>query len=171
MAETRLYRLNVFLGLAYLEAFANPSAPTSTELNNSTYVKDLTCALSEDTTEFTLGDSDTDSTLTFCTNASTVTPTVHTATIDYKVLRDQDRSATGYFGRAMSLLSVPDIDFYAIERLGKPNTSAFAVGDIVRIVQVKTDNPLDVLAVDADVFLEMKFLSNNFINWNYTLLS
>lgn len=171
MAETRLYRLNVFLGLAYLEAFANPSAPTSTELNNATYVKDLTCALSEDTTEFTLGDSDTDATLTFCTNASTVTPTVQNATIDYKVLRDQDRSATGYFGKAFSHLAFPDIDFYAIQRIGKPNITAFAAGDIVRIVQVRTDNPLDVLAVDADVFLEQKFTLNNFINWNYTLAS
>lgn len=171
MAQTRLYRPNVFLGLAYLEAFANPLAPTTTELNNTTYVKDLTCALAEDTTEFTLGDSDTDSTLTFCSNASVTTPTTANATIDYKVLRDQDRSATGYFGRAFSHLAFPDIDFYAIERLGKPNTAAFAVGDIIRLVQVKTDNPLDVLAVDTDVFLEMKFILNNLINWNYVLLS
>lgn len=171
MAETRLFRPSIFLGVAYLEAFANPATPTTTELNNTVLVKDLTCALSEDTSEFTLGDSDTDTTLTFCSNASLTNATTQNATVVYKVERDQDRSATGYFGKAFDHLAFNGIPFYAIERIGKANTATFAVGDWVRLVQVVTDVPVDVTAVDANIYLQQSFLSQGFINWNYQLAS
>lgn len=169
MANDRMYRPDVFLGVGYLEAFVNAATPTAAELNNATYVKDLTCALWEDGTEFTLGDSDTDDGLTFCSNAGDTTLTTKNATITYKALRDKDRVAAGVFNLAFDHMAFPDIDFYAIERLGKPNTTAFAIGDRVRIVQVRTDNPQDILAADASVFIQQNFLLNNFINWNYTV--
>ena len=64
MANTRLYRANVTFCLAHPEAFANRTAPTAAELNGA-LVKNITCALNEDGTTFTLGDSDTDDSLTF----------------------------------------------------------------------------------------------------------
>jgi hypothetical protein len=167
----RMYRPDVYLGLAYLEAFANPSAPTAAELNNATYVKDITCALWEDGTEFTLGDSDSDDGLTFCSNAGDTTLTTKNPTVTYKALRDKDRVAGGVYNLAFDHLAFPDIDFYAIERLGKANTTAFAIGDQVRIVQVKTDNPADDASVDNSIFIVQNFLPNNFINWNYSVAS
>jgi hypothetical protein len=166
-----MYRPDVFLGLAYLEAFANYATPTAAELNNATYVKDLTCALWEDGTEFTLGDSDTDTGLTFCSNAGDTSLTTKNATVTFKALRDKDRVAAGVFNLAFDHLAFPDIDFYAVERLGKPNTTAFAIGDRVRLVQVKTDNPQDILAADSSVFLQQAFSLNNAINWNYVVAS
>jgi hypothetical protein len=171
MAETRLYRPNVFLGLADLAAFANPATPSVAELNNTDLVWDITCATSEDTTEFTLGDSETDTTLNFCSNASVTKTTTQNATITFKIERDEDRAATGVFNRAFQLLAYPDIPYYAIERIGKPNTAAFAVGDYVRIVQVATDMPQDVLASDANAYLENQMLTQGFINWNYQVAS
>jgi hypothetical protein len=164
-----MYRPDVFLGLAYLEAFANYATPTAAELNNATYVKDLTCALWEDGTEFTLGDSDTDTGLTFCSNAGDTSLTTRNATVTFKSLRDKDRVAAGVFNLAFDHLAFPDIDFYAIQRLGKPNTTAFAIGDRVRLVQVKTDNPQDILAADSSVMIQQNFSLNNAINWNYTV--
>lgn len=169
MANDRMYRPDVFLGIAYLEAFANPATPTAAELNNGTYVKDLTCALWEDGTEVTLGDSETDDGLTFCSNAGDTTITTKNPTVVYKALRDKDRVAAGVFNLAFDHLAFPDIDFYIVERLGKPNSSVFAIGDEVRLIQVKTDNPVDEVAVDANVFLTQNFAPNNFINWNYTV--
>lgn len=171
MSNDRMYRPDVFLGVAYLEAFVNPSAPTAAELNNATYVKDLTCALWEDGTVFTLGDSDTDDGLTFCSNAGDTTITTKNASIIYKALRDKDRVAAGVFNLAFDHMAFPDIDIYVIQRLGKPNTTTFAINDRVRIVQVKSDNPQDIIAVDSSVFLQQNWLLNNFINWNYKVLS
>lgn len=169
MSNDRLYRQAVYLGLAYPEAFADPTAPTAAELNNTNLVFDLTCALWEDGTEFTLGDSDTDNGLTFCSDAGDTTLTTKNATVVYKALRDQDRSANGLFNRAFDLMAFPDVPFYAIKRVGLPNTDAFAAGQKVRLVSVNTDNPLDVTASDASVFLQQSFLQNDTIAWNVSV--
>lgn len=171
MSNDRMYRPDVFLGLAYLEAFSTYTAPTAAELNNATYVKDLTCALWEASTVFTLDASATDNGLTFCSNAGDTTLTTKNATVIYQALRDKDRVAAGVFNLAFDHLAFADIDYYAIQRLGKPNTTAFAVGDIVRIVQVRTDNPQDILGVDNSAYIQQNFTLNNAINWNYTLVA
>lgn len=169
MSDDRLYRQAVYLGIAYPEAFADPYNPTAAELNNGDLVFDVTCALWEDGTEFTLGDSDTDDGLTFCSNSGDTTLTTKNATVVYKALRDQDRSASGLFNLAFDLLAFPDITLFAVERIGFPNTTAFAAGQKVRLVQVTTDNPVDVLAVDASLFLQSTLLQNDTVAWNVTV--
>lgn len=169
MANDRLYRANIYLGIAYPEAFANPSAPTAAELNNATLVKDITCALWEDATEFTLGDPDTDDGLTFCDAAGTQTTTTQNPTVVYAALRDEDRVAAGLYNTAFAHLAFPDIPFYVIERVGKPNTTAFAIGQSVRLVRVKTDNPVDQLENDANALIVQNFLNDGFVNWNYRI--
>lgn len=171
MANDRLYRKSIYLGLAYKEAFANPSAPTTTELNNALYVIDLTCALWEDSTEFTLGDPTTDDGLAYCDDAGSVTRTSEVPTVVFTALRDEDRVAAGLYNTAFDHLAYPDINYYAIERVGKPNTSAFAIGDSVRIVAVKTDQPVDVLDKDANALIQQTFLRDGFTNWNYKLVA
>ena len=169
MALDRLYRTNVYLGLAYIEAFANPAAPTAAELNNATLVKDFSCALWEDSTEFTLGDPDTDDGLTFCDAAGSTTTTTQNPTVVFAALRDEDRVAAGLYNNAFDHMAFPDIPFYAIERVGKPNTTAFAIGQSVRIVRVRTDNPVDQLENDANALLVQNFLNDGFVNWNYRI--
>lgn len=167
MNDTRLYRGNVFLGLAFREAFVDPTQPKVAELNNTNLVKDITCATWEDGTEFTLGDSETDTGLTFCSNAGDTTLTTKNATVTYQVLRDRDRSANGVFNLAFDLLAFADVPYFALMRLGKPNIATFAIGDIIRLVQVKTDNPTDIIAADASVFLKQQFAQDDLVNWNY----
>ncbi len=57
MPTTRLTRPNQTWAIAYPEAFANPATPTTTELNERRFVHLISCALTEDGTELTLGDS------------------------------------------------------------------------------------------------------------------
>jgi hypothetical protein len=167
MALERLFRENVFLGVAYIEAFANPSQPTVAELNNTVLVKDLTCALWEDSTEFTLGDPDMDEGLTFCSKAGDKTATTKNPTVSYGALRDKDRVADGLFNLAFDHLAFADIPLYAIQRIGKSNITPFAIGDYVRIVRVKTDKPVDELASGSNAILVQGFLNDDFTNWNY----
>lgn len=171
MSLDRLFRLNAYLGVAYIEAFANPSAPTAAELNNATLVKDLTCGLWEDSTEFTLGDPDLDEGLTFCSAAGEKSATIKNPTVVFGALRDKDRVAAGVYNLAFDHLAFADIPLYVIERIGKPNTTAFAINDYIRIVRVKTDKPVDELASGSNAILVQNFLNDDFVNWNYKVLA
>jgi hypothetical protein len=167
MANTRLYRENITFLLAHPEAFADRTAPTAAELNNTTLVHNITCALNEAGTEFTLGDSDTDDTLTFCSKAGIKTPTFYNPTVKFEAFRDASVSATGEFNEAFNLLAFPDIEYIAILRVGGKSSDAFAAGDVVKMVAVKTDIGTDVVASGENIRIAQAFLNNDFVNWNY----
>ena len=167
MANTRLYRENVTFLLAHPEAFADRTAPTADELNNTDLVHNITCALNEDGTEFTLGDSDTDDSLTFCSKAGISTPTFYNPTVAMEAFRDADVSATGVFNLAFDLLAWPDVEYIAILRVGQDSDTTFAIGDRIKMVGVKTDIGTEVAASGENVRINQAFLNNDFVNWNY----
>lgn len=166
MANTRLYRENITFLLAHPEAFADRTAPTAAELNGS-LVHNITCALNEDGTEFTLGDSDTDDTLTFCSKAGISVPTFYNPTVAMEAFRDADVAATGEFNEAFDLLAWPDVAYIAILRIGGKSSDAFAVGDVIKMVGVKTDFGTDVVGSGENIRIAQAFLNNDFVNWNY----
>jgi hypothetical protein len=167
MANARLYRENVTFLLAHPEAFADRTAPTADELNNTDLVHNITCALNEDGTEFTLGDSDTDDSLTFCSKAGISTPTFYNPTVAMEAFRDADVAATGVFNEAFDLLAWPDIEYIAILRVGHDSDTTFAIGDRIKMVGVKTDIGTEVAASGENVRINQAFLNNDFVNWNY----
>lgn len=166
MAAERLYRENITFLLAHPEAFADPFAPTASELNGA-LVHNVTCALNEDGTEFTLGDSDTDDTLTFCSKAGVSTPTFYNPTVTMEAFRDADIEAEGVFNEAFDLLAWPDVAYIAILRIGERSDTAFAAGDRVKMVGVKTDFGTDVVGSGENIRINQAFLNNDFVNWNY----
>ena len=166
MANTRLYRENITFLLAHPEAFADRTAPTAAELNGP-LVHNITCALNEAGTEFTLGDSDTDDTLTFCSKAGIKTPTFYNPTVSMEAFRDADVAATGVFNEAFDLLAWPDVEYIAILRVGKNSDVAFATADKIKMVGVKTDWGTDVVASGENMRIAQAFLNNDFVNWNY----
>ena len=166
MANVRLYRENITFLLAHPEAFANRTAPTAAELNGL-LVHNITCALNEAGTEFTLGDSDTDDTLTFCSKAGIKTPTFYNPTVTMEAFRDADITANGEFNKAFDLLAWPDVEYIAILRVGKRSDAAFAVGDKIKMVGVKTDWGTDVVGNGENIRISQAFLPNDFVNWNY----
>lgn len=167
MANVRLYRENITFLLARPEAFADRTAPTAAELNNGDLVYNITCALNEDGTEFTLGDSDTDDSLTFCSKAGISTPTFYNPTIVMEAFRDADVDAAGVFNEAFDLLAWPDIEYIAILRVGERSDTVFAAGDRIKMVGVKTDIGTEVAASGENVRINQAFLNNDFVNWNY----
>jgi len=167
MANVRLYRENITFLLARPEAFADRTAPTAAELNNGDLVYNITCALNEDGTEFTLGDSDTDDSLTFCSKAGVSTPTFYNPTVVMEAFRDADVDATGVFNEAFDLLAWPDIEYIAVLRVGERSDTVFAAGDRIKMVGVKTDIGTEVAASGENVRINQAFLNNDFVNWNY----
>ena len=166
MANTRLYRENITFLLAHPEAFADRTAPTAAELNGP-LVHNITCALNEDGTEFTLGDSDTDNSLTFCSKAGVSTPTFYNPTVTMEAFRDADTAADSEFNLAFDLLAFPDVEYIAILRVGERSDTAFAAGDRIKMVGVKTDFGTDVGASGENMRINQAFLNNDFVNWNY----
>jgi len=166
MADTRLYRENVFMGLAFPEAFADWQAPTAAELNGP-LVFDITCALNEDGSSFNLADSDTDDTLTFCQSAGSVTPTRQNAEVVYEAERSTDPIDSNVANTAFGLLAFPDIEYFAVLRIGEASDTPFAVGDRVSLVRVATDYPVDVIGSTENVRLQQNFLAKSDINWGF----
>lgn len=169
MANERLYRESITFLLAEPEAFADRTAPTAAELNNTALVFNITCALWEDDTEFTLGDPDTDDGLTFCDAAGYSTPTFDNPSVVYSALRDSDRTATGVFNGALERLLFPDREYVAILRIGPDSDVAFATGQIVKMVSVKSDFPVDVVTNGENARIQQNFLPNGFVNWNHEI--
>jgi hypothetical protein len=169
MANERLYRENVTFLLAEPEAFADRNEPTAAELNNDDLVYNVTCALWEDETEFTLGDPDTDDGLTFCSKAGISTPTFDNPTVVFSALRDADRTATGVFNGTFERLAFPDREYVAIIRIGKDSDVAFATDDRIKMAAVSTDFPVDTLANGENARVTQNFLNKGWVNWNYTV--
>lgn len=169
MANERLYRENVLFALAEPEAFADRNAPTTAELNSATLVYNVTCALWEDETEFTLGDPDTDDGLTFCSKAGISDPTFDNPTVVFSALRDADRTAAGVFNGTIERIAFPDREYIAILRLGKDSDVAFADGDKIKMVAVATDIGVPTVANGENVRTTQNFLNRGWVNWGYVV--
>lgn len=172
MSNDRLYRESVTMLLAAPEAFANPAIPTAAEINDAIddgLAWNITCALDEDGTEFTLGDPDTDDALSFCDEAGNQTATFKNPSVVYQIFRDEDRAATGLYNLAFGLLAFPDVPYIAILRIGQDSDVDFAAGHRISLVGVKTDLPVSVEESGTNARLSNTFLTDGFVNWGYTL--
>jgi len=166
MTNTRLYRENVTFALAFPQAFANWETPTAAELNGA-LVYNITCALNEDGTTFDLGDSDTDTSLSFCQAAGAVSPTYYNPSVTFEAFRSEDPTDDNTANTAFGLMAFPDIEYLAILRVNGAPDDNFAVGDRVSLVRVKTDNPADVIAAGENIRISNAFLAQGDVNWNY----
>lgn len=171
MALERLFRQSVRIDLAYPEAFANPAHPTAAELNNATLVHNITCALDEENTEFTLNDPDTDDSLSFCDSAGSQTPTFDNPSVVLSAFRDADRVANGDYNKAFSHLAFKDVPYIAILRVGLDETVAYGVGQYVRMVGGQTDLPVSMEESGENARIQNTLLSDGFVNWNYKILA
>ena len=169
MALERLFRQSVRIDLAYPEAFANANQPLASELNNALLVKNITCALDEDATEFTLNDPDTDDSLSFCDAAGSQTATFKNPSVVITAFRDADRAATGVYDLAFRHLAFKDVPYVAILRVGLPETTAYAAGQYIRMVGVSTDLPVSLEESGENARIQNTMLSNGFVNWNYRI--
>lgn len=170
MADRKLYRTSITYWLAFPEAFANWKTPTSAEFTAgiaSGLITNITCAVSEEGTQFDLADSDTDDSLSFCQSAGAVSPTFYNTDITLQIFRSADPTAVNTANKALALLNYPDVEYFAIERIGGNPDVAVAAGDRLNMARVITDNPVDVLDSGSNEQLSNTLLSQGDINWRY----
>src|SRR5690625_6709702 len=89
MANRKVLRGNVRIVAAYPEAFADPANPTAAELNDTDFVKDISCAI-EDSYTLNMSDSDTSDSRTICDSGQLQTATFENYEASLAGLRDED---------------------------------------------------------------------------------
>lgn len=183
--SSRLTRPNQTWALAKANAFVDPANPTAAELNNANFVQLFSCALTEDGTTLTLGDSETDATLTFCSIGNETTPTALNPTAQWTFLKEANTGGSGstvdltsLFNKAWAWLSFPDTPYWVISRTG-PNASQdipFAAGQVIKMALFSTDYPVEVMAQTGPGRVSQTFLyggggsgAGGGINWNHTI--
>lgn len=180
MAGTRLTRNSQTWSIAAAAAFANPAAPTTTELNNANFVRFISCALTEESTSMTLGDSDTDSTITFCSIGNEQTITNANPTAQWTWLKDANTGGSGttvdltsIFNMATGLLDQSDVTYWLISRTGKQNSqdAAYAINDRIKMGLFNTDLALDLIENGKPERGQQNFNYAGGLNWNYKVLS
>lgn len=165
----RVYRQNVRFDVAYPEAFEDPYDPQPAELNDAAFVFNITCALDEDGTEFTLGDPDTDDSLSFCDAAGSQTATFKNPSVTYQYFLDEDRAATGLYNQVRDLLSFPDAPYIGILRVGYDSDLAYALGQRIHMVGGKTDLPVAVNESGTNARQSTVLLGDGFVNWGHVI--
>lgn len=179
MSSSRLTRPNQTYALAYINAFDDPTAPTLTELNDRRFVHFLSCALTEDGTNLTLGDSETDDTITFCSVGNESTPTFYNPTAQFTWLKDANTGGSGstvdltsLYNKATAMLDHVDIPYFVISRTGPTGDqdADFEAGHVIKMASFTTDYPVDVIEQNAPVRGSQTFVHDGqFVAWNITL--
>lgn len=155
--------------IAYPEAFADRNDITLAELNNEDLVIDITCAVDEEGTTFSLGDSETDDRYSYCDESGVDRPTFYNPEAEIAIYRDADRTATGQFKAALDLLLFPDVSYYIIKRVGyqdKTLAAGFEENDRIKVQYVKTDYGINTIAQGDPAMLTQTPLQQGWVNWN-----
>ena len=171
---TKLLRGNFSVYAFFPEAVSNWASLTATALNTAVTNSlgfDISCALTDDSVDINLTDSDTDDTRTLCDVGQVQNPTFQTYEVSLDALRDKSVTDNGVFNLFFDLFKGVDRPFYIITRIGKANTAPFAVGDDIKIFGVTTDNPVDTVDDNSLIQFGARFKNTGFVIVNYRLAS
>lgn len=171
-----LRRNSVTWKLFDVAAFANRNSPTVAELN-TTNVRlgfDISCALDEESTTFTIGSSELDERLSFCDSVGVSRPGEINPELALAIYRDKDRNAAGVFNRALDWLRHADREYIIVQRVGDQDSGpvgttpakAFTVTDDIRMMAFRTDYPVDTLAGGDPALLSQNALTAGWVRWN-----
>lgn len=161
-----------------------PAAATVAQLNttNPALKLDITCALDEEGTTFTLGSSEQDERLSFCDGIGTSRPSGVAPEAALAIYRDKDRNATGVFNAALNWLKHEGFGFYLVERVGPQDSGPTGTGvgeqakpfemtDDIRIGSFNTDYPADTLADGDPAMVTITPIADGFLAWNWNPLA
>lgn len=179
MPYQRLTRPNQTWALALESSFVNWQAPTLAELNERRFVHFISCGLTEDGTSLTMGDSELDQTLTFCSKGNESTPTQYNVSAQLTWLKDANTGGAGstvdltsLYNKITAMLDYPDTPYWLISRTG-PNASQdinFAAGHRIKMARFLTDYPVNVLENNTPVRGSNTPTFQGDVLWNYTLV-
>jgi hypothetical protein len=174
----KLLRANVGIYAAYPEAFADAAAPTAAELNaqfvytttETAMVFNISCAVLDDYT-LNMSDSDTDDSISICDIGNVQSPTFQNYEVSLDGFRDSSLSATGVFNLFHELFMGVDNPYYIIKRIGYPQNTAFAAGQIISMYGVNTDFGIDMIEDNTMLKYGARFKTTGSLNINYTIAS
>ena len=152
------------------EAFANWRTPTAAELNTPLLGLNATCAIDEDSTTFSLGDSELDERYSYCDQSGQTRPVRFAPEASLGIFEDEDRAAAGVFNEAKKWFMFPDFEFWIVKRVGpqiKDSLATYGVNDRIKQMLVMTDNPVNELGGEDPALLTQSFLVRGQTNWNY----
>ncbi|AXC36274.1 hypothetical protein SEA_FORK_48 [Microbacterium phage Fork] len=173
-----LRRNSVTWLLADVAAFADRNNPTSAELNseNERLILDITCALDEDTTTFTIGSSNLDTRLSFCDSVGVSRPGEVNPSLALSIYRDEDRNdqVNSILNKALNWLMHADREYIIVQRVGDQDSgptldtpaAPFTVADDIRMMAFRTDFPVDTLASGDPALLGQNGLTAGWVRWN-----
>lgn len=166
MPNEKLLRGNVRIDAFYPEAFADLSAPTVAELNNTTFRFAISCAI-EDSYTLNQTDSDTDDSISICDIGDVQSATFINYEASLDGFRDADVNANGVYNLFFNLFKAKGVPFVLVKRIGKPNDENYALGDTVSLYVVTTDNPEDLVEDGSMVRLGARFKPQGGANINH----
>ena len=127
----------------------------------------------------TMGDSEQDQTLTFCSKGNESTPTQYNVSAQLTWLKDANTGGSGstvdltsLYNKITAMLNFPDVPYWLISRTG-PNASQdidFAAGHRIKMARFLTDYPVDVLENNAPVRGSNTLAFQGDVTWNYVLV-
>lgn len=177
-----LRRNSVTFKIFDVAAFADRNNPTVAEANttNPRLGLDITCALDEDGTSFTIGSSTLDARLSFCDSVGVSRPGEINPAIALAQYRDVDRADfTSIYNRALEWLMHADREYIIMQRVGDQDSgptldtpaAPFAATDDVRMMAFRTDYPVDTLASGDPALLTQTGLTAGWVRWNLPLVA
>ena len=175
MAGTKLLRGNFSVYAFYPEAVSDWSTLTASALNTAVINGlgfDISCALTDDSVSINLTDSDTDDSISICDIGNVSTPTF----FNYEVSFDSFRNGPVSDGPQVAVYELPvdlfgnvDQPFYILKRIGVPQGTTFAAGQIVSVFGVKTDWFQNVLGDGENILFGSRFKASGQVYTNATL--
>ncbi len=167
---SKLLRGNTKISVVEYGTFADPTAPTSAELNG-TFSYDISCAVLDDYT-LNMTDSDTDDTLTVCDIGNVKSPTFHNYEAELTGLRDASLAdTTSVYNLFFNLFKAPDVKYWIVKRIGPAQETAYAAGQVVSMYAFSTDYPTNNADDGSMLSMTQKPKPIGSFNLNYTLAS
>lgn len=175
MAGTKLLRGHWGVYAFFPEAVADWAEPTAAEFEAAIAAGlgfDISCAITDDSVNINLTDSDTDDSISICDIGNVSTPTFFNYEVTFDSFRNGPASAGSpvpVYELPVVLFSAPDRPYYIVKRIGPEQGTAFASGQEVSIYGVNTDYPTDVLGDGENILFGSRFKANGQVYTNAEL--
>lgn len=116
-----------------------------------------------------LAASDTDTQLVLTSQGNEVSPTFKNVDMTLTALRDALKSDPGVYNLATRLLNAADVRYGVVDRIGLPQGTAFATGQVVSIFEASTDFPQDQKADRGNLAIQQQPAPSGNVLSNYTI--
>lgn len=175
MAGTKLLRGHFSVYAFFPEAVADWSSLSAGDLNDAVTAGlgfDISCALTDDSVDINLTDSDTDDSISICDIGNVQTPTFFNYNVSFDSFRNgptSEGAAVAVYELPVNLFSAADRPFYIVKRIGPAQGTTFAAGQEVSVYGANTDFPVDVLGDGENILFGSRFKPNGQVYTNAEL--